>query len=291
MSSRRNALPALLLAAFFAIAGCAGEGEGSGDGHRTREDRTREAERSSAEERSNPRSADRSLSSYGSVHTVTDVTDGDTVEVEPDLAGRGSVRLLLMDTPETYGGEEPLGSEATAYAERRLEGERVALETDVEELDPYDRALGYVWLEDGTLFNEEIVRRGLAQLAVFKPNVLYEDRIRGAQEEARGAGRGIWGLPPAQRCELADRDNPDMGEGSHECEGASGGAPGESDGSGVPPEGEDDCPARAPIKGNDSDGELIHHPLDGQYYDVTNPEECFASAGAAEAAGYRASER
>jgi hypothetical protein len=49
-----------------------------------------------------------------------------------------------------------------------------------------------------------------------------------------------------------------------------------------------ECPASAPIKGNESSG--IYHMPDGSYYDATEAEECFATEAAAQAAGYRASE-
>jgi hypothetical protein len=49
---------------------------------------------------------------------------------------------------------------------------------------------------------------------------------------------------------------------------------------------EEDCPATGPIKGNQSG---LYHVPEGSYYDVTNPEECFATAEDAEAAGYGAS--
>src|SRR5215203_551215 len=62
-----------------------------------------------------------------------------------------------------------------------------------------------------------------------------------------------------------------------------------SGGGGVPPISENNCPASHPIKGNGESG--IYHVPGGQYYDVTNPEECFASEADASAAGYRASER
>jgi hypothetical protein len=59
-------------------------------------------------------------------------------------------------------------------------------------------------------------------------------------------------------------------------------------GGAVPPISEDNCPQSAPIKGNQSSG-IYHMPGDA-YYDVTDPEECFASEAAAQAAGYRAAE-
>lgn len=58
-----------------------------------------------------------------------------------------------------------------------------------------------------------------------------------------------------------------------------------------PPQGYS-CPAGYPIKGNhSSSGELIYHVPGGAYYDVTKPEECFATEGDARAAGYRPSKR
>jgi len=59
-------------------------------------------------------------------------------------------------------------------------------------------------------------------------------------------------------------------------------------GGAVAPVSEDDCPPSAPIKGNQSG---LYHVPGGAYYDVTNPEECFATAANAEAAGYEASSR
>ena len=47
------------------------------------------------------------------------------------------------------------------------------------------------------------------------------------------------------------------------------------------------CPSGYPIKGNASS--MIYHVPGGAFYGRTNPEECFASASAARAKGYRAS--
>ena len=56
-----------------------------------------------------------------------------------------------------------------------------------------------------------------------------------------------------------------------------------------PPQGFN-CPAGYPIKGNhSSSGERIYHVPGGQFYERTNPEECFATERDAQAAGYRAS--
>lgn len=60
---------------------------------------------------------------------------------------------------------------------------------------------------------------------------------------------------------------------------------------GVAPQGSD-CPADHPIKGNIRDrnpnkGEKIYHVPGDNGYAQTKPEQCFATAAAAEAAGYR----
>lgn len=49
------------------------------------------------------------------------------------------------------------------------------------------------------------------------------------------------------------------------------------------------CPSWAPIKGNASS--MIYHVPGGAYYDRTNPEKCFTTESAAQAAGYRKSKR
>lgn len=61
---------------------------------------------------------------------------------------------------------------------------------------------------------------------------------------------------------------------------------GKEDGGSVPPAGSD-CPASHPIKANGESG--VYHAPGWRYYDATNPEECFANAEDAEAAGYRES--
>ncbi len=46
-----------------------------------------------------------------------------------------------------------------------------------------------------------------------------------------------------------------------------------------------DCPAKAPIKGNESS--MIYHVPASPWYDATTPEQCFATEAGAQAAGYR----
>src|SRR5699024_5751293 len=66
--------------------------------------------------------------------TVNRVVDGDTVDVEMPDGTDESVRLLLIDTPESVHPNkptQPYGEEASDYAKERLpEGETIKLEYD-----------------------------------------------------------------------------------------------------------------------------------------------------------------
>jgi micrococcal nuclease len=138
---------------------------------------------------------------------VTKVVDGDTFDISPSVEGRSRVRLIGMDTPEVHFGTQPYGPEASAFAKRELEGEEVRLELDVQKIDPYGRLLAYVYLPDGQMFNETLLREGYAQVATFPPNVKYQERFLEAQREAREANRGLWGLSAGELCQQPDRDN------------------------------------------------------------------------------------
>jgi micrococcal nuclease len=129
---------------------------------------------------------------------VLEVVDGDTIRV--DLDGRETpVRLIGVDTPEKDGpftDEECFGAQASRFTGEALGGRTVDLEFDVERTDRFDRTLAYVWV-GGSLFNERLLREGVAVLATFPPNVRYVDRFRAAQQRAREAGVGLWSACPA----------------------------------------------------------------------------------------------
>jgi len=126
--------------------------------------------------------------------TVTAVIDGDTIRVGEGWR-RTTVRLIGVDTPEVAHGErrgEPFGPEATEFTRRALAGRRVRLEVQPhDQIDAYGRLLAYVFLEDGTLFNRELVRQGYAR-AYTRFQFAYREEFRRLEAEARAAGRGMW---------------------------------------------------------------------------------------------------
>jgi endonuclease YncB( thermonuclease family) len=115
---------------------------------------------------------------------VTRVIDGDTIEISPLIDGTQDVRLIGVDTPETYGGEEPCGPEASNFTTSSLEGRQVRLEFDEDMYDPYGRLLAYVWMPDGTMFNEVLVEEGYASVSTYPPNDKYEQRFIAAEATA-----------------------------------------------------------------------------------------------------------
>lgn len=115
------------------------------------------------------------------------IRDGDTLR----CTNGERVRLLMIDAPELGQGES---GEAAGDALRRLAppGTRVRLETDVRARDRFNRILGYAWLPDGRMVNEEMARSGYAVALVYPPNVRHADRIRAAVQQARADRRGLW---------------------------------------------------------------------------------------------------
>jgi len=121
---------------------------------------------------------------------VTRVVDGDTIVLD----GNERVRLIGVDTPETKHPQKPVeyfGKEATAFTKRMVDGRKVRLEYDWQKQDRYGRTLAYVYLEDGTFLNAEIIKQGYG-FAYTKFPFKYLDEFRQYEREARESGRGLW---------------------------------------------------------------------------------------------------
>ena len=132
---------------------------------------------------------------------VSRVIDGDTVEVS---RGRRTldVRLIGIDTPETVHPTEPIecyGPEASAFAERTLQGEPVTLEFDRTQGRPdyYGRTLAYVWRTRPSpqLFNLAAVRRGYALEYTYDTAYAWQQPFKRAERLARGDRLGVWRCP------------------------------------------------------------------------------------------------
>lgn len=72
------------------------------------------------------------------------------------------------------------------------QGKRVRLEFDQDRVDRFGRTLAYVYLEDGTFLNAEIIRLGYWHAYTRFPFRFLEE-FRAHEREAREAQRGLWG--------------------------------------------------------------------------------------------------
>lgn len=214
---------------------------------------------------------------------VTYVTDGDTIKATVN-GKEETIRMILVDTPETKHPNKPVqpfGPEASEFTKKMLSGKKIGLEKDVSERDRYGRLLAYIWV-DGKLFNQMLIEKGLARVAVYQPDIKYLDEFRNIQSKAQKAGIGIWSIENyAQEDGYKDQSNTSTA----------------SKPSSTAKTTQKTAPKTAPapaakaecnIKGNQSG---IYHMPGGQYYEITKAEEWFCSPAEAEAAGYRASKR
>jgi len=128
----------------------------------------------------------------GNAVQVKKIYDGDTIGVVLD--GRfEKIRLIGVDAPEL--DQRPWGRKARKYVESLVAGanSKISLEYDIERRDKYGRILAYIWIQDGRMLNEEMLKNGFAVLFTCPPNVKHVLRFRAAQEKARDNKIGIWG--------------------------------------------------------------------------------------------------
>jgi endonuclease YncB( thermonuclease family) len=125
------------------------------------------------------------------------VVDGDTIV----LTGGERVRYAGIDSPEvTHDDEpgEPYGDEARRFNRKLVLNRWLKLELSEELRDRYGRLLAYVFLEDGTFVNGELVQQGYAHLTRRQSKVRYWERLLNLQRQALKEKRGIWSLPVAK---------------------------------------------------------------------------------------------
>ena len=140
--------------------------------------------------------------------TVTRIIDGDIIQA---LYGgvEKRIRLIGIDTPASRVNRKAkkyanmsehdlktiieMGKKAKAYVDGLVKrGDLITIEFDVQERDKYGRLLGYVYLSNGKMLNEEIVKSGYAIIMTIPPNVKYKDRFLKAYQEAEEDKRGLW---------------------------------------------------------------------------------------------------
>ena len=122
--------------------------------------------------------------------TVVSVVDAETVVVR----GVGNVRLVgvsaLRDPKRKPRRDDDLfGDDADRVARRLTAGHKVHIEFEGARNGV---SLGWVFLENGALVNEEMIRKGYARLDPAAAESRYASRLRAAETEAKAAKRGLW---------------------------------------------------------------------------------------------------
>jgi len=128
-----------------------------------------------------------------SFYGIKKVYDGDTVLLSNDK----KVRFLGINTPEVEGRNKSAqagGEEARQWLIKKLENKKVRLEIDVEKKDKYGRLLAHLFTEQKEHINLELVKKGLASVNIYPPNLKYSNELLVAQKIAERDKIGIWQL-------------------------------------------------------------------------------------------------
>jgi endonuclease YncB( thermonuclease family) len=125
----------------------------------------------------------------------TRVTDGDTITVVCD-GQKHTIRLVGIDAPEKSHGKYQPGQPFSQNSTKFLAGMVLNKYVDIVSYgtDRYGRTLGVVYV-DGKNVNLEMVNAGLAEVCKGKPAPGFDnDPYQNAEDEARGAIKGMWSL-------------------------------------------------------------------------------------------------
>lgn len=129
-------------------------------------------------------------------YKIVQVYDGDTIAV--DMQGTPEkIRMIGADTPETVDPRKSVqcyGPEASAYTHSHLlVGMRVRLVADPlsTDRDRYNRLLRYIYLKDGTLYNQKIIELGFAHAYTGFPFTKMQ-QFKSSQQSAQVAKIGLY---------------------------------------------------------------------------------------------------
>jgi micrococcal nuclease len=120
-----------------------------------------------------------------------------------------TLRLLGVDTPETFGQSDPAefedipestagrdhlanwGERATEFATDELDGQQVRIEVDpqADRRGSYGRLLVYLYT-DGTDFNRQLIDRGLAR--IYDSSFSKRNEYTDAEAQAQREDAGLW---------------------------------------------------------------------------------------------------
>ena len=131
---------------------------------------------------------------FHDVYTVARIVDGYTIVVSVHNKYE-TVRLIGVDSTAAEHHNmhvDIFAEEAFNFTKSVVEGKRVMLQYDVQKRDRYNKILAYVYLEDGTFLNAEIIKQGYAYADTRFPFKYYDEFLR-HEIDAKKNNRGSWG--------------------------------------------------------------------------------------------------
>ncbi len=160
-----------------------------------------------------------SAQEFDATAVVVKVVDSDTIDVRDDIRGRLRIRTLGIDGPEVKKPGYTVGCggpEASAFAHEQLLDQRVAIVYDqTQDLhDRYGRTLAYLVKPGGWNYSVEAARAGMVKSFIYNTSPVEKySEIAAAEQEAKAAGRGLWGPPCNGNTESTPLNAPDSAGG------------------------------------------------------------------------------
>jgi micrococcal nuclease len=132
------------------------------------------------------------------LYTINHYVDGDTIAVNMNGSVE-TIRFIGVDTPETHKPNTPVqcyGPEAAANTKAQISKfGKVRLQADPLDTnrDVYGRLLRYVYLPDGTLLNEQIIKQGYGFAYLDFP-FSKKSQFAADGQAAQDAKAGLWSV-------------------------------------------------------------------------------------------------
>ena len=130
------------------------------------------------------------------LYKVVEVVDGDTIKVSIDGKSE-TIRMIGIDTPESVHPTKPVqcfGLEASNKTKSLLLNKNVKLLSDDSQgdKDKYNRMLRFVFLENGTNFNETMIKEGYGYEYTYSKAYKFQTQFKNAEAEAKNNKKGLW---------------------------------------------------------------------------------------------------
>lgn len=130
--------------------------------------------------------------------TFLNSVDGDTLKVMNSKGQTLTLRLLLIDTPESKKPNtpvQPYSKEAAAYLTNLVKNGDLTIQYDNGgKTDRYGRQLVYLY-RNGKMVNEQLVYNGYARVGYIYSQKMYLQKLLSAQNHAKNNHLRIWKKP------------------------------------------------------------------------------------------------